>query len=275
MILIHKFHLYFQESSSQLPPLPYYSSSSTPDSPPSPALGVVVSQINSSQNVTDVRETRDVLSFLDSRDIADPTTASMSWDHLTPDPSPVLDMGVLGYKESHYTPSCIKIKQPTLSHEASELNSFRNTEFFAKQYELKPYELRITPSDSIVDQIQQAESLTETEGRFYRQHEPRKSLASKSSACDIRNNFSRMADTICRNDVVIRPENIASRFDHGTNVTMQRTEESFTRVLRPSKKLFSSTENSFQKPSSATESTSILKTDSESMDCIARSPDFV
>ncbi|XP_047736015.1 uncharacterized protein LOC108673619 isoform X2 [Hyalella azteca] len=238
---------------AQIISLQSISTTSTPSPPSAAGAAAAVVASHDAEDSTRLQEIKESLSLLDSRDIVDPTTASMSWDHLTPDPSPVYNVGANGNRESHYTPSCIKTKSRSSQDSShlpvlSETHNFSDT--FARQYELKPFQKFYSSLDSriILDSIKDMELPTEIneEPRLFRKREVLENPTRKLNAFELASNRAAMEETRGRRGVGVRPTNINSRFAFISD-THHQPEESFNDSLRPSKKLFSSTENSFQK----------------------------
>ncbi|KAF2361891.1 hypothetical protein FHG87_007355 [Trinorchestia longiramus] len=247
---------------SQVLPSQPRSTSSSPSSPPPPAAGAVALTADGDGNTARAHSVKEASSLLDSRDIVDPTTASMSWDHLTPDPSPVYNIGFDGNHESHYTPNCIKTKSRS-SHDSPRsealsdvYSSFADT--FARQYELRPFKKLSSSSDLKIDTSTFLPAALPAEinedARLFRKRESLRKQAKMLNACSLAMNCASLETTRGRQNVNIQPSNITSRFNEGaeaSRVFELKPEGSFSDSLFPLKKLLSSTENSLQKESLA------------------------
>lgn len=209
-----------------------------------PEVGVAIEECKLPSDNTSLRHPQ-VPSFLDSRELVDPTTASMSWDHLTPDPSPVAEDE--GNKVSHYTPKYRNKRSKNHDVTSHSNVPYVGTEFddtFSRHYELKPYTELVLPSNTriaanfnpaIEEEIneQQADS-------NLRKNLLRRGVSGNSSQSETHPDASYFGHTRGRQNVPIMRKNIVDRFYNndilGDSITSVKSEESFSTPLLSSKR---------------------------------------
>lgn len=237
----------------QPPDLPNHSPPGSPSSS-DPEVAQAVRRCNPVPRNTSIRRS-DIPSFLDSRDIVDPTTASMSWDPLTPDPSPVVEE--VGYTASHYTPKY----RPRSSAIPSPITEFDGS--FTRHYELKHYEeLALESKTYVTKSINPAieqEFRQERDESDLRRTILKRGPSGNSSLSEATPGCPFLEQTRGRENIPVKRTKIIDRFYKRDNledsVISVKSEESFPRQIHFSKRNASSNDVNAQRVESYSDTT--------------------